>query len=125
MKNTLLKVPLLIICMSLVVLSAQASIDGHSALIVHAKYIVSIAGCNDCHTNLSPEYLDPTKLTPSQIQTIAFNAKDSLDANKYMAGGRFFDLGPAGTVYSANLTPDVETGIGGWTDEQIKVAIRT
>ncbi len=125
MKKSLLKVSLLLFGLSLVALSIQASVPSQSALIEHGKYIVSIAGCNDCHTNLSPEYLDPSKLTLPQIQTIAFNAKDSLDANKYMAGGRFFDLGPAGTVYSANLTPDVETGLGGWTDEQIKVAIRT
>jgi mono/diheme cytochrome c family protein len=27
-------------------------------------------------------------------------------------------------VYSANITPDIKTGIGGWTDEQIITAIR-
>jgi mono/diheme cytochrome c family protein len=125
MKHSLLKVSLLIVGLSLVALSIQASINQQSALIEHGKYIVSIAGCNDCHTNFSPEYSDPSKWTKQQIQTIAFNAIDGLDENKYMAGGRLFDLGPGGTVYSANLTPDVETGLGGWTDEQIKVAIRT
>jgi mono/diheme cytochrome c family protein len=39
------------------------------------------------------------------------------------AGGRRYD-GPFGTVYSTNITPDRETGIGGWTDEQIITAIR-
>jgi mono/diheme cytochrome c family protein len=39
------------------------------------------------------------------------------------AGGRRYD-GPFGTVYSSNITPDRETGIGGWTDEQIVTAIR-
>ena len=39
------------------------------------------------------------------------------------AGGRKYD-GPFGTVYSSNITPDRETGIGGWTDEQIITAIR-
>ena len=39
------------------------------------------------------------------------------------AGGKKFD-GPFGTVYSANITPDRETGIGAWTDEQIITAIR-
>ncbi|APR76697.1 Hypothetical protein A7982_02044 [Minicystis rosea] len=28
-------------------------------------------------------------------------------------------------MYGANLTPDMATGIGGWTDEQIKTAIKT
>lgn len=39
------------------------------------------------------------------------------------AGGRRYD-GPFGTVYSSNITPDRETGIGTWTDEQIIAAIR-
>lgn len=39
------------------------------------------------------------------------------------AGGRGFD-GPFGTVYSSNITPDTQTGIGTWTDEQIITAIR-
>src|SRR4029077_16636704 len=40
------------------------------------------------------------------------------------AGGREVK-GPFGTVYAANITPDRETGIGGWTDEQIITAIRS
>jgi mono/diheme cytochrome c family protein len=39
------------------------------------------------------------------------------------AGGRRYD-GPFGTVYSSNITPDRQTGIGTWTDEQIIAAIR-
>src|SRR5215813_11834255 len=39
------------------------------------------------------------------------------------AGGRRYD-GPFGTVYSSNITPDTETGIGKWTDEQIITATR-
>ncbi len=39
------------------------------------------------------------------------------------AGGRKYD-GPYGTVYSTNITPDREMGIGGWTDEQLITAIR-
>ena len=39
------------------------------------------------------------------------------------AGGRKYD-GPFGTVHSANITPDRDTGIGTWTDEQIITAIR-
>jgi len=39
------------------------------------------------------------------------------------AGGRPYD-GPFGTVYSTNITPDRQTGIGTWTDNQIITAIR-
>ena len=39
------------------------------------------------------------------------------------SGGRRYD-GLFGSVYSANITPDPQTGIGGWTDDQIITAIR-
>jgi mono/diheme cytochrome c family protein len=39
------------------------------------------------------------------------------------AGGRKFDV-PFGTVYGTNITPDRQTGIGAWTDQQIIDAIR-
>jgi len=39
------------------------------------------------------------------------------------SGGRRYD-GPFGTVYSSNITPERETGIGSWTDEQVITAIR-
>src|SRR5207247_221795 len=39
------------------------------------------------------------------------------------SGGRKYE-GPFGTVYASNITPDRETGIGGWTDDQVITAIR-
>ena len=38
------------------------------------------------------------------------------------AGGRAFPI-PFGTVYSTNITPDKETGLGNWTDQQIHDAM--
>jgi mono/diheme cytochrome c family protein len=45
------------------------------------------------------------------------------------AGGKDFAGGvpvptPFGTIYSSNITPDPETGIGKWTDRQIFAAVR-
>lgn len=64
----------------------------------YGQYLVTIAGCADCHT---PQ----DKGEP--IDGLAF------------AGG--FAFGPlpngGGTVRSANITPDMETGIGAWTPE--------
>jgi mono/diheme cytochrome c family protein len=64
--------------------------------IARGKYIFGATGGCGCHTK----------------------PKDLVNS-----GGRRYD-GPFGTVYSSNITPDRETGIGGWTDEQIIVAIR-
>lgn len=40
------------------------------------------------------------------------------------AGGARIET-PFGTFYGTNITPDVETGIGAWTDEEIDAAIRS
>ena len=39
------------------------------------------------------------------------------------AGGRAFQL-PFGTLYATNLTPDRESGIGSWTDDEFVRAVR-
>ena len=44
-------------------------------------------------------------------------------ANRFAAGGFEMPASGGGTVVSANITPDRETGIGGWTDIQIKRAL--
>jgi mono/diheme cytochrome c family protein len=44
--------------------------------------------------------------------------------NGFLAGGTEY-AGPFGKVYSRNITPDPETGIGNWTEEQIVTTIRT
>jgi len=67
-----------------------------SDTIAYGEYLTTIAGCGDCHTRLD-------KGVP--IKGMEF------------AGGMAFKL-PAGIVRSANITPDDETGIGKWTEEQ-------
>ena len=89
------------------------------------RYLANIAGCTSCHTPDGAEYQNPQSLTLEQIQVIAFDGNKALNNEKFMAGGRAFDLGPAGVVFSRNITQDAETGIGTWTDEQIKLAIKT
>ncbi len=106
--------------------TAKATVTTQEDVLEHGKYIASIAGCIGCHTPYKAEFLiDPSQLSLEQIQTIAFDEGLALDESKLLAGGRAFPLGPAGIVFTRNLTPDVETGLGGWTDEQIKVAVRT
>lgn len=40
-----------------------------------------------------------------------------------LAGGNAISV-PFGTIYSTNITPDPETGIGGWSDEEFLRAMR-
>ena len=63
----------------------------------YGGYLVNAAGCIECHTQMD-------KGTP----------KPGMD----FAGGSPFKLKGFGTVRSANITPDKNTGIGTWTREQ-------
>jgi mono/diheme cytochrome c family protein len=68
------------------------------------KYLVTIAGCNDCHT---PGY---------------FLGKP--DFSQTLAGSEVgFAIPGVGAFVGRNLTPDKETGLGSWTDDQIISAI--
>jgi len=69
------------------------------------KYLVTVVGCSDCHT--PGTFYGAPKM------------------NKFLSGSELGWVGPWGVVHAANLTPDKETGLGNWTDEQIVTAIRT
>ncbi len=75
---------------------AQGSSASGSDLIPRGKYVFAATGGCGCHTE-----------------------KDK----PLNSGGRKYE-GAFGTVYSTNITPDRQTGIGDWTDEQIIAAIR-
>ncbi len=69
-----------------------ASEIDRSDSVEYGRYLVTIASCSECHTQ-------------------AVNGEPL--PGMYLAGGRKF-IFPSGTVTSANITPDVETGIGNW-----------
>lgn len=70
------------------------------------KYLVTLAGCNDCHT---PGF---------------FFGKP--DMARYLGGSDVgFEIPGLGVFNGRNITPDKETGIGSWTDEQVATAITT
>jgi mono/diheme cytochrome c family protein len=97
MPSSLLRAALVICLLSAWVSIAQAQgTPASSTEIARGKYVFGATGGCGCHT--------PPK---GQIN----------------AGGRRYD-GAFGTVYSTNITPDKQTGIGTWTDEQIITAIR-
>jgi mono/diheme cytochrome c family protein len=68
------------------------------------KYLVeSIMGCGNCHTPQGP---------------------DGPIMNEALSGGPLIEEGKLFSALPPNITPDPETGIGKWTDAQIKLAIR-
>lgn len=67
--------------------------------VARGKYLTAAGGCYGCHT------------TPGV-------------GNQPFAGGRPLKT-PFGIFYSPNITPDDDTGIGGWTDTQFLGALKT
>jgi mono/diheme cytochrome c family protein len=102
---------LLLIVAVILVLAMLAPLAGAQPVrqgtdpVSRGKYLTTIAGCIDCHTPLGPD--------------------GKSDLTRAFAGGQLFDLGPLGKLFTKNLTPDKETGLGDWTDDQIKIAIRS
>lgn len=73
--------------------------------VAYGRYIVTaLAHCFECHSG--PD---------------AHGAPDP--EHKLGAGGFLITLAPGATVMTANITPDPETGIGKWSDADIKKAM--
>ena len=72
-------------------------------------------------------YLANDKLLCFSCHSADFATNDDLHperSTRYFGGGNAMpDLGGK-IVYTANLTPDVETGIGGWTEQQFQRALK-
>lgn len=63
--------------------------------VAYGKYLVTSAACVDCHSK---------------------SEKGALVEGFEFGGGGVFQM-PGGTLMSANISPDKETGIGNWTKE--------
>src|ERR1700761_51956 len=75
---------------------SRAQAQPSAELIAHGKALVDAGDCASCHT---------------------------ADPAKPFAGGKRIDT-PFGGIYSPNLTPDRETGIGAWSDDDFRRALR-
>lgn len=97
----------------------------------HGEYLVTIGGCNDCHspklmTEKGPEP-DPARLLSGHhagnVAPFDFNLVK--EGKLYLCNEDFTAwAGPWGMSYAANLTPDA-TGLAGWTEEIFISALRT
>ena len=80
----------------LVAVASAARADDEEA-VKRGAYLFAAADCAGCHT-------------------------DAKNNGKPLAGGRALAT-PFGTFYGPNITPDPQSGIGDWTNAQIKRAI--
>ncbi|WP_234678940.1 c-type cytochrome [Bradyrhizobium monzae] len=85
----------LVLCSA--VAGAAVAAEPSPELIAYGKTLVEAGDCAGCHT---------------------------ADPAKPFAGGKRIDT-PFGAIYAPNLTPDRDTGIGAWTDDNFTRAVRT
>ena len=104
-----------------------------SSAVARGKYLVTIGGCNDCHTPLKmgPKGPEPdmSRMLTGHPEGFVLPAPPKLapDAPWNWAGAATATAfaGPWGISYAINLTPDQNTGIGIWTEEMFVQAMRT
>jgi len=81
-------------------------------IVAHGRYLVGLLQCGSCHTDGAlVGKPNPERLLAGSAVGIAFTNPMT---NKL-----------PGVVYPPNLTPDKETGLGNWNEQQIIKMIRT
>ncbi|HVJ55560.1 MAG TPA: c-type cytochrome [Aliidongia sp.] len=71
--------------------------------LAQGRYLAQLGHCMECHTPRDADGRPDTE-------------------HRFGAGGRVLQ-GAFGEITTPNITPDVATGIGGWTDQQLKTAL--
>jgi len=97
------------------------------------KYLVMVAGCNDCH---SPKIFTPAGPIPDTTKLLSGHPSSSPlpEIPKGVLGPTQWGaittndltawLGPWGVSFAYNLTPDLKTGIGGWPEDMFIQTLR-
>ncbi|HTS22702.1 MAG TPA: diheme cytochrome c-553 [Casimicrobiaceae bacterium] len=100
------------------------------------EYLATFGGCHDCH---SPKVMTPAGPAPDKTRLLSGHPADAqlppippgvvgAAPNQWAAltnGDLTAWVGPWGTSFAANLTPDNATGLGGWTVDQFIKTMRT
>jgi hypothetical protein len=100
-------------------------------MIKHGEFLVTAGGCDDCHTpkNFGPKgpELDMTRRFSGHPEGTPIPPVDTtlLHQWAYLSHDLTMAVGPWGVTFSANLTPDNETGIGTWQPEMFINAMKT
>jgi hypothetical protein len=94
--------------------------------VARGKYLVLIQDCNGCHTPFVKGEPDMTRMLqghPASEKVTPPKLPAGWDVSISSTNTAW--MGPWGTSFTTNLTPDMETGIGKWTPEMFVNAIKT
>ena len=114
--------------------NAQMKDEKIRAIVARGKYLVTLGGCDDCHSpkvmtprgpaideskplSGSPAGMPLPAVPPGVLGPDKWGALASNDLTAW--------VGPWGTSFSRNLTPDKETGLGSWNEAMFIKAFRT
>ena len=113
--------------------SAAGGRYGETARVARGEYLVWAMSCNDCHTpwkmgDKGPE-MDFSRRLSGHPQELKMPAPPSVAAGgpwgMVAAATNTAWAGAWGVSFTANLTPDKETGLGDWTEEQFIATMKT
>ncbi len=115
-------------------IGAAAYSDDKQEMIDRGEYLVTIQGCQDCHT---PKIMTPQGPQPDPERAfMGYPADEPVPEvpegvirpggwSAMMNDDLTAAVGPCGISFATNLTPDDETGIGTWTLDMFKGSLRT
>ena len=126
---------LLAVCVGIIAAAASPVVkpasDRQRERISRGRYLVTIGSCNDCHTpwKFNQEFQTPE---PDMSRMLSGHPEGAPDPSSEYKGHDMAVIGPTftsfrfpfGVTYSANLTPDKQTGLGNWTEEMFLSALR-
>ena len=103
-----------------------------AAKAARGKYLVNTSGCHDCHTPFKmgangPEP-DMSRMLSGHPESLQMPPVPALPQGPWLvvsAATNTAWAGPWGVSFTANLTPDAETGLGQWSVSDFKNTIRT
>jgi hypothetical protein len=100
--------------------------------VARGRMLVTTGHCHDCHTPMKFDK-DIGMPVPDMTRMLSGHPEGAPDPASTLGGHDQAVIGatftsfkaPFGIVYTANLTPDKDTGLGGWTEEMFVRAVRT
>jgi mono/diheme cytochrome c family protein len=112
--------------------SPRAAAADNTTTVARGKYLVNTSGCHDCHTpfKLGPNGPEPdmSRMLSGHPEALAMPPAPALPPGPWLvttAATNTAFAGPWGVSFTANLTPDADTGLGPWTLKDFMSTIRT
>jgi mono/diheme cytochrome c family protein len=108
-----------------------AAAPAQKTRVERGAHLVRTMGCNDCHT---PWKMGPRGPEPDMSRALTGHPADVIMPPPPPPSGPWVwhgaatstaFAGPWGVSFTANLTPDPETGLGKWTEEMFIATMRT